>query len=517
MTDCSQAQLSAKWAQMTSAGAYIIQFPTCTGGGNGGTWTSTPLNLTVPSNVTSVTLRGNTTMTCTGTPGTSTYGCNATDNTVIVDSITTPGAAHLYININGNATAFRMTGITWEVGNIGSSAPFDAMIDFSGTSHNFRIDHCNFNFTPITTGSTYPEGLRMYGDLIGVIDHNEVGTPYNVEFISAFNSGTGDSFGDASWATATSSFWGTANYLFIEANYLYGGPELENCYNGGRFVARYNSIPNNGLGSAAAVIHQTGGGGGRVRGCRADEHYHNYYGTYYAGNYAAIANGGSELVWGNTTNGYQYASGGNVIRNDTANHNEAYPPNGWGNCNTGTLSTWDGNSSGSWPCIDQPGRGRTLIAVNGTDFPSAGLTTTGQPGWPNQNYEPEYIWDNSVTGAGATGMFGNLGGGILAGRDYFTDAGVTTTPVANSGCPGACTPFTGATGTGWGVLAQRPTTCTAGPGGTYYTSAAGSFGVAYFATDTNTLYICYATNTWGDAAHPGTTYTPYVYPHPLDN
>ncbi|MGA9315345.1 MAG: hypothetical protein WBV77_12025 [Solirubrobacteraceae bacterium] len=73
--------------------------------------------------------------------------------------------------------------------------------------------------------------------------------------------------------------------------------------------------------------------------------------------------------------------------------------------------------------------------------------------------------------------------------------------------------FNGTTGTGFGLLAARPSTCTPGPGGTYYSSPTGSYGVAYWATDANSgngeLYVCTATNTWTGI------YQPYTYPHPL--
>jgi hypothetical protein len=67
------------------------------------------------------------------------------------------------------------------------------------------------------------------------------------------------------------------------------------------------------------------------------------------------------------------------------------------------------------------------------------------------------------------------------------------------GNPGS---FNGTTGVGQGLLSARPSTCTAGPGGN-------TPGVGYWATDTNTLYVCNPTNTWT------TYYKPYTYPHPL--
>ena len=55
--------------------------------------------------------------------------------------------------------------------------------------------------------------------------------------------------------------------------------------------------------------------------------------------------------------------------------------------------------------------------------------------------------------------------------------------------------FNGTNGVGSGTQGSRPSSCTSG--------------VAYWATDMNTLYKCTAPNTW--TAY----YTPYSYPHPL--
>ena len=55
--------------------------------------------------------------------------------------------------------------------------------------------------------------------------------------------------------------------------------------------------------------------------------------------------------------------------------------------------------------------------------------------------------------------------------------------------------FNGTAGIGQGSLSARPSTCKPS--------------VAYWATDTNTLYQCSSANTW--TAY----YAPYTYPHPL--
>jgi len=95
-----------------------------------------------------------------------------------------------------------------------------------------------------------------------------------------------------------------------------------------------------------------------------------------------------------------------------------------------------------------------------------------------------------------------------ADRDYYSEC---NTGFGDSTCPKSA--FNGSHGTGYGTLANRPATCTAGPAGTYGQSPTGSYGVAYFATDANNgngeLYVCTSTNTWTGI------YQPYTYPHPL--
>jgi hypothetical protein len=118
-----------------------------------------------------------------------------------------------------------------------------------------------------------------------------------------------------------------------------------------------------------------------------------------------------------------------------------------------------------------------------------------------------YAWNNrwSDTGTKIDLVIPNFGGTpnylanhLQANRDYYNS--VSATPQSSP-----TTPFNGTTGMGFGMLANRPTTCT--------TNALESGGgVGYFATDQGaqgTLYRCSATNTWT------THYTPYTYPHPL--
>ena len=98
----------------------------------------------------------------------------------------------------------------------------------------------------------------------------------------------------------------------------------------------------------------------------------------------------------------------------------------------------------------------------------------------------------SLTSGGHIVSTNSPNGNIVANQDYYAPNGS----------------FTGASGTGYGLLSARPATCTAGP--SVLIPAGGNRpGVGYWATDTNTFYVCYPANTWN------TYYTPYTYPHPL--
>jgi hypothetical protein len=150
-------------------------------------------------------------------------------------------------------------------------------------------------------------------------------------------------------------------------------------------------------------------------------------------------------------------------------------------------------------CADQGGRGQGNYVSGPNATPAAALSEV---------LDPVYEWDDSENPVRLNGNFGT-DTRIIANRDYYTDNS-NGTPQAQTS---PTSPFNGTAGVGWGTLANRPTTCTAGPGGN-------TPGVGYWATDQGSwnqsgsggqgvLYVCTAPNTW--TLH----FTPYIYPHPL--
>ncbi len=130
----------------------------------------------------------------------------------------------------------------------------------------------------------------------------------------------------------------------------------------------------------------------------------------------------------------------------------------------------------AYPCLDQTGRGMGNLFQNVNPV----LAATGLAGAASQAIDPVYDWLN--THNGGANYWGTISASpqrVQANRDYYAYT----------------TSFNGTSGTGSGLLSARPSSCTPL--------------VAYWATDTNTLYQCTSTDTWSEH------YTPYTYPHPL--
>ena len=152
-----------------------------------------------------------------------------------------------------------------------------------------------------------------------------------------------------------------------------------------------------------------------------------------------------------------------------------------GGSNTGDANT----GPHGYQCFQQPGHQQGTNASNG------GSNTFSYPLYEFLNCTGAICTTLGCAGAGSQDTFAvyNNNGGtndyttaeIAQNRDYYD--------MVPSG-------YNGTSGVGVGLLAARPSTCTAG--------------VGYWATDHSTLYQCGAGNTWS------TYYTPYTYPHPLD-
>lgn len=501
--------LAALPSSSNSNASVVVNIPAGTASWAGG------IKYTVPSGITSLTIQGQTSIAWSGTAGTSSYTYSTADKTIIQDSAQN-NSPLMTISINSTGAQFRIAGLTIQGGSIGSSGnnKYMGVVLITGSSQNFRFDHNHLNnntYSP-STSSTW---VRVTGSVVGVMDHNfvELGTNQSVSngFQAYDASDDNIGMGDGSWANKTG--WGTNKFLFFENNYFIGGAP-DDCAEGGRFVMRYNTINSAYVG---IQTHATKSAAGPGRGCRGYEAYHNYFvgpndsgqGGYGPSRASGAAGSkiGSALVWGNTmAEGYYRFFQASTDRNTNA-VSEGSQPGNWGYCGTnvnGTGSTWDGNNNSStgWPCMDGLGRGQDTQPLNGaTSITSRLNSVTGKQSWPHQYLEPIYMWNNTIPSGFTYVMMG--GSDVLNNRDYYYDCGSS-----NSGCSGS---FNGTAGTGYGPLSSRPSSCTAGPGGTYGTSPTGSYGVAYFATDSNTLYVCSSANTWT------AIYTPYTYPHPLVN
>jgi len=411
-----------------------------------------------------------------------------TDQTVILDNVNHASGDPATFQINAaSGKSFRLSGITFETGASGGSSN-TGPIRVSGSLSSIRIDHNHFS------GLSYVSLLINGDHLFGVFDHNQVDLAAGSSFQGIWfwaDNWDGDSNGDGSWADPTNL--GTNQFMFAENNTFNGGGTGANdCTHGGRYVWRYNTMNDN----IAIQTHPTGGSG-RARGCRAWEVYNNnFVGSNSSPEYNVyFLSAGTGVMWGNSAPaGYEQFVSAHNVRSDNSDYSQTATPNGWGYCGTafdGTGSGWDQNSSSStgYACIDQVGRGVGQLLSG--QFPSAVNTATNTMSWPNQAQEPVYEWMDTWTAVPGYGYgFWNVSEGpsvIVQNQDYYL--------WCNSSSPTGCTSYDGTSGVGSGLLAARPSTCTAKTG--------------YFATDTSTLYQCGSGNTWA------AFYTPYTYPHPL--
>lgn len=494
-TSAIQAAITAENA--SPANGDVITVPSC---GGAVTFTTVPNSFNTSV---SLTIQGQTTVsTNCATPPTSNAPCTAADNTSLIDGRGNQNNPAPFFSVGltgGSSQVVRITGFTFTttsgnfVLNHGEIAGGGVLGSATGQ---IRVDHNHF----ITTPGEIAAAVFVSGT--GVIDHN-------VFDATADNNGASiNSGGDGSVPWNSPTGFGTSGFMFMENN-TYNGGFANDCKKGGKYVYRYNvmyATGNSSVQSHATGSDPSGSGSPQGRGCRAWEVYGNYFSSTQSGGSfsASFQTSGTGLQWGNTESNYDHALIVVSDRDNNSTYGQMAPPAGWGYCGsafTGTASGWDGNTPSSatgYPCLDQIGRGQGDLLTGSFDAVCVSIlgcsTSMGQ--WPNQALEPVYLWMENFapvpdSGGGVSGT-NSPNGNVVNNRDIYA--------------PNAS--FNGTSGTGYGPLASRPSTCAQGP--SVLIPAGGKLpGVAYWATDTNTLYVCYPANTWN------AYYTPYTYPHPL--
>lgn len=431
-----------------------------------------------------ITLQGQTT--CSGTPASScvdntNISANLADNALEV----TGASATNFVTITG--FSFTATqGYGHGTVQVDSGTMFDVA---------FRIHHMHF----IAPGSGGGGTIVAITNSYGLIDHvlfDETGsdTYHMIDFFGDWISG-----GFQSWNQATA--FGTNQAVYVEdstVNNSNQGDDTMDGYAGARIVVRHNQINNASIG-----FHGTDSGSYRsifsVEEC--DNTFTNNSPTKLR---MLTLRGGTALSWGNTFGGSfgsWYAITAQIFRADGSGNVST-----WQNCNgtnwllesidptttAGRTNATSPTGTVSWCAINRD----TTCTANSTCssitvgdtcstfFDNSGGGTGGpgygcrdQPGRThNQVQAPVYEWLNTG-GAGIDGS--DAPSYLVANQDYYQYT----------------SSFTGAAGTGSGLLSARPATCAAA--------------VAYWATDTSTLYQCSSANTWT------IYYQPYTYPDPL--
>ena len=436
------------------------------------TWTGgTPVSVNFTK---SVTIQGAGAISATA-GGASTTG---TDQTIIINHMSNNKPVMSFSTTSGKS--FRFTGIAVieDGGSLGSA--FNGNISIYGKSTAVRVDHCHFFIA--VNGS---KGPLFAGSVTGVVDHVYINTNQAITNNLVFQNGafwgndnqTTGGFGNGSWADG--DHWGTNQFMYVEDTRMDGGYGGD-CVQGGRWVLRHSTVLNN-HGMEQHGTHD------QYRGCRASESYLNTFNTPAGTSGGTVhSNSGASLVWGNAISGYRSAIDLQYYRiNGIPYGTSPAPPNGFGMC----PGIWDNGST----CLDLPSRGGGDLLTNlVSSFADIVNSATGTRAWPRQALSPIYAWSNTLGGPGASSVIGDNTGVLAANRDYYQQFGA----FGESGT------FDGTRGVGQGALSARPSTCSAGPGGN-------APGVGYWATDTNTLYVCNPTNNWK------AYYTPLTYPHPL--
>jgi len=211
--------------------------------------------------------------------------------TIILDEVPrSRGSYTLRIALTKDLPA-RLTGFEFQGGTAVTKPNPGGVLHFrgiTGISHNFRLDHCEFDNL---------RGLPLkFTDLTGVMDHCTVNT-IKTQCMQVYHyTWGGQNFGHGSWADLP--YWGTDKFLFFEDNTftISGGNRAAiDCYEGARVVVRHNTFND-----AQVSAHGTEGQG---RGTKQLEIYNNTF-TNSAKQNAGQIRSGSVVIHDNIYNNY---------------------------------------------------------------------------------------------------------------------------------------------------------------------------------------------------------------------
>ena len=442
-------------------------------------------------------------ITGTGTPntGAGTVGAG-TSNTTLINNASAPFFTFTGLSVGQTA---KVELLTMSASGAGSNSIIGPIV-FAGTCTssgcaNIRVD--NINFTAGTWETPMAGGFVIVGNVFGVVDHNTANeaiasSPALVQVTYNSWQGVGD-YGDNSFAS--SDTFGTAQTMYIENNSLTGVRGSENDVpppglnaGGARYVCRFNTISDM-SGTGVCSAHGTAWGG-RFRGQRQIEVYYNTINIGSPGcNALNGLNSGTGYYLSNSVND---AGGGcnEFLDVDIARFIMTGAP--WGSCNgTGPYDQIPFSSTSA--CVDQPGSSKGTLLQGISPI----LATLGLTGWPNPASDPVYEAGEKMNAGGLGAAVSIKSDGtstrVLFNRDVYAE-------VSQSAQSSPTSPFNGTTGTGYGTLANRPPSCTAGVG--YWATDQGSWNQS--GGGEGVLFICGASG-WPSSPN----YTPYTYPHPL--
>jgi hypothetical protein len=425
----------------------------------------------------------------------------------------------IWVTVQPTGGIMRITGFTIT----GTNAANSAAIKFDGSYTSLRMDHMTFTnlpFRAVIVG--YDTWYTSLPAIYGLFDHityiNNTCVPFGLHF--------GD---DRSWLSPDD--YGSVNSMYVEdSSFTFNVSNVQpdcdvwDTEHGARAVVRHNTITNGVL-----LGHDTGSTGAS-RGTRKYEYYANTWlcSLSDCGNSATGLRGGTGIFFDNRIpiypNGWENATATEIYRitgvglpwdflcqanvlqlkvcSDLRPHCSGGDHRMCGvfesvgqTCTGGGVGICQNN-----PILDSDcGAGNTALAfIDGTGpglsqagYPCRDQVGRGQDIGPNhvQLLAPIYWWNNIDSNSNNQITTINVSSPpaednrpyIQANREYYTYTAS----------------FNGTTGMGRGLLSARPATCTPL--------------TAYFATDTNTVYQCAATNTWSNF------YKALTYPHPLQS